>query len=179
MAGRKTGIKGAGSSALSSEVGAGVSLEVAVGVLVGAPGSGVLVGAPGSGVLVGAPGSGVLVGAPGSGVDVRVDVGPGSATQTSETALSAIVTAPVCANARPLRLAPLFSVIDVSARTFPMKVVAVSRVAELPTLHHTLQGSPPVTLELGEVMTVDADLKIQTPTPERVKLPLSAKAVAQ
>jgi hypothetical protein len=68
---------------------------------------------------------------------------------------------------------------EVSARIFPMNEVVVSRVAELATLHHTLHGSPPVTDEPGEVMSVDADLKIQTPDPLSVKFPLNVKAVAQ
>jgi hypothetical protein len=68
---------------------------------------------------------------------------------------------------------------DVSARIFPMNEVIVSRVAELTTLHHTLHGSPPVTDEPGDVMSVAADLKIQTPDPLRVEFPVSRKASAQ
>jgi hypothetical protein len=45
--------------------------------------------------------------------------------------------------------------------------------------HHTLQASPPVTVELADVVSVEADLKIQTPEPLRVKLPVSRKASAQ
>lgn len=56
-----------------------------------------------------------------------------------------------------------------------MKLVFVSRVAELPALHHTLHGSLPVTDEPGDVMIVDGDMKIQTPDdPERVRFPVSA-----
>ena len=63
----------------------------------------------------------------------------------------------------------------VSARIFPMNAVVVSRVADETTLHHTLHGSPPVTDEPGDVMSVDADLKIQTPDPVRVRFPVSVK----
>jgi hypothetical protein len=60
-----------------------------------------------------------------------------------------------------------------------MNEVFVPRVAELTTLHHTLQGSPPVTFEPDDVMSVEADLKIQTPDPLRVRFPVSMKAPAQ
>jgi len=89
------------------------------------------------------------------------------------------VTAPVCARALPFKLAPLFKVMDVSARIFPMNSVVVPRVAELATLHHTLHGSPPVTDEPGDVMSVAADLKIQTPDPLSVRFSVSVKASAQ
>jgi hypothetical protein len=54
-------------------------------------------------------------------------------------------TWPVCARARPFKVAPVFMVMDVSAKIFPMNEVVVSSVAELPILHHTLHGLPPVT----------------------------------
>ena len=85
------------------------------------------------------------------------------------------VTAPVCAIARPFKVAPPFKVMDSSARIFPLNAVVVPRVAELPTLHHTLQGSPPVTDEFVDVTSVDADLKIQTPDPVRFRFPVSKK----
>jgi hypothetical protein len=66
-------------------------------------------------------------------------------------------------------------VIEVSAKIFPLNEVVVPRVAELPILHHTLQGSPPVTDEPGDVMRVDAVLKIQTPDPVRLRFPVSEK----
>ena len=112
-------------------------------------------------------------------VGVRVAVAVGATAQIREMLLVANVTAPVCARARPFKLAPVFRPIDVDARIFPMNAVVVSRVAELPTLHHTLHGSPPVTDEPGDVISVDADLKIQTPDPVRVRFPLKVKAVAQ
>ena len=89
------------------------------------------------------------------------------------------VTAPVCARARPFKLAPCCRPMDVSARIFPINEVLVPRVAELTTRHHTLHGSPPTTLAVPEVMRVDADLKIQTPDPLRVSVPDNAKASAQ
>jgi hypothetical protein len=68
---------------------------------------------------------------------------------------------------------------SVSARILPMNAVVVSRVAELPTLHHTLQGSPPVIEEPGDVMRVDTVLKIQTPDPVRVKFPVNEKLLVE
>ena len=58
---------------------------------------------------------------------------------------------------------------------FPINDEFVSSVAELGTSHHTLQGSLPVTDEPGDVMSVDADLKIHTPEPLRIRFPLSPK----
>jgi hypothetical protein len=45
--------------------------------------------------------------------------------------------------------------------------------------HQMLQGSPPVTVELAEVVNVAADLKIHTPAPLRVRLPVSRNVSAQ
>lgn len=93
--------------------------------------------------------------------------------------LSSSVTAPVCAKARPFNLAPVFKAIDVLARIFPMNEVFVPRVPDETSLHHTLHESPPVTDEPADVVSVDADLKIQTPDPLRVRFPVSKKALAQ
>lgn len=60
-----------------------------------------------------------------------------------------------------------------------MNEVLVPRVAELPTLHHTLQGSPPVTEEFDDVMSVETLLNIQTPDPVRVRLPLKEKLLVE
>ena len=62
---------------------------------------------------------------------------------------------------RPSKVAPLFMAFTpLRANIFPINEVVVSSVTELPTLHHTLQGSPPVTDEPGEVMSVDTVLKM-------------------
>jgi len=89
------------------------------------------------------------------------------------------VTAPVCTIAQPFSIAPLFIPMDVRARIFPINEVVVSSVAELPTLHHTLQESLPVTEEPGEVISVDTVLKMKTPDPLRVKFPVSKKLPAE
>ena len=89
-----------------------------------------------------------------------------------EMVLESIVTAPVCAMARPFKVAPVAIVMDVDARIFPIKDVFVPRVAELTTLHHTLHGSPPTILAVPEVMRSDDDLKIHTPDPLRVSVPV-------
>jgi hypothetical protein len=68
---------------------------------------------------------------------------------------------------------------DVDARIFPTIEVLVPSVAELTSRHHTLHGSPPTTLAVPEVMSVAADLKIQTPVPLRVSVPVNVKASAQ
>ena len=140
------------------EVLVGVAVEVFVGVAVE-----VLVG-----VAVGVAVSvGVLVG-------VAVGVSVVAPPQARVMTLESKVTAPVWAIARPFNDAPFFREMDVSARMFPTNEVVVSSVAELGTSHHTLQGSSPVTDEPGDVMSVDPDLKIQTPEPLRTRFPLSA-----
>jgi hypothetical protein len=50
------------------------------------------------------------------------------------------VTAPVCANALPLSVAPVVIVIEARAIMVPTIVVAVPMVAELPTCQKTLHG---------------------------------------
>jgi hypothetical protein len=111
---------------------------------------------------------------------VAVAAGPVAGKQPApEIVLESSVTAPVWARARPFKVAPVFRLMDVRARIFPMKEVVVSRVAELPILHHTLQGSPPVTDEPGDVMRVDTVLKIQTPEPTRFRFPVSEKLLVE
>jgi len=154
--------------------GVGVSVAVAVGVT---DGVGVSV-AVAVGVAVGV---GVSV-AVAVGVAVGVGVSVGAARQEPPVMVFvSIVTAPFCAKARPFKLAPLVSVMDVKARIFPMNDVPVPRVAELPTLHHTLHGSPSGTDtdEPTDVMSVEADLKIQGPDPMSIKVELNPKEVAQ
>ena len=172
-------------------VGPAVEVGGVTGVLVASRGCGTSVGV---GVSVGPPGvtvgrcvevgRGVWVGvAVAVAVDVAVAVGvavAAGAQPAVETLLLCSVTAPVCARARPFKSAPVFRVMLVSARIFPLNEVVVSRVADEATLHHTLHGSPPVTDEPGDVISVDnTDLKIQTPDPLSVKFPVSMKALAQ
>jgi len=81
---------------------------------------------------------------------------------------------------RPSKVAPVFIALTPFCDiTVPINEVVVSRVVELPIRHHTLQGSPPVTDEPGEVMSVDTVLKIQTPEPTRVRFPLSEKLLVE
>jgi hypothetical protein len=91
------------------------------------------------------------------------------------------VTVPAaCAKTRPFKVAPVFrAVTPLSAKMFPMNEVVVPRVAELPIRHHTLQGSPPVTDEPDDVMSVDTVLKIQTPDPVSVRLPDKEKLLVE
>jgi hypothetical protein len=63
-----------------------------------------------------------------------------------------------------------------------MNELPVPRVPDATSLHHTLQGSPPVTDEPEEVVSPEASaaaLKIQTPDPLRVRFPVSRKVLAQ
>jgi hypothetical protein len=50
------------------------------------------------------------------------------------------VTAPPNASARPFSVAPLFTVIEVSANMFPCMTAVVSIVAELPTCQKILEA---------------------------------------
>jgi len=95
--------------------------------------------------------------------------------------LPANVTVPALrAKNRPFKVAPVFIAFTPFCEiTVPMNEVVVSRVVELPILHHTLQGSPPVTDEPGDVISVDTVLKIQTPVPVRVRFPLSEKLLVE
>ena len=54
--------------------------------------------------------------------------------------LAIIVTAPSCANAAPLMLAPVFRVMLVKAIILPTNDVVVPSVAELPTVQNTLHA---------------------------------------
>ena len=65
------------------------------------------------------------------------------------------------------------------ATMVPMNEVVVSSVTELPTLHQTAQGSPPVTEEPGDVISVDTVWKIQSPDPTRFRFPLSEKLLVE
>jgi hypothetical protein len=96
--------------------------------------------------------------------------------------LSFNVTVPTLnAKNRPFKVAPEFIAFTPSCEiTVPMNEVVVSRVVEEPILHHTLQGSPPVTDEPGDVMSVDTVLKIHTPVfPVRARCPVSKKLPAE
>jgi len=93
--------------------------------------------------------------------------------------LESIVTAPFCARALPDKVASVVIVILVSARIFPMNVVPVPIVAELPTCQNTLQACAPLmstTDALLAVMRVLATLNTQTalgsPPASRVSAPV-------
>src|SRR5512141_2498680 len=71
--------------------------------------------------------------APGLEVAVGEAVGLGAAHDELSIVSWIIVTAPLRASARPSSVTPLLSAIEVRARIVPLKLVVVSRVAELPT----------------------------------------------
>jgi len=95
--------------------------------------------------------------------------------------LSSNVSVPAaCTKIRPFNVAPVFMALTpFNAKTFPSNEVVVSSVTELPILHHRLQGSPPVTDEPGDVISVETVLKIQTPDPVSVRFPLSEKLLVE
>lgn len=81
------------------------------------------------------------------------------------TELAAIVTAPIRASARPFSVAPVFSVMDWSARIEPMKLDVVPIVAELPTCQKMFEAlAPPlrITLRPEVVVSVEAIWKMKT-----------------
>jgi hypothetical protein len=93
------------------------------------------------------------------GLAVALDAGRARHSAAVKVLVS-IVTEPVSARARPAKVAPVIRPMDVCAMIVPMKAVFVSRVAELAIRHHTSHGGPLVTDESGDVISVEADLKI-------------------
>jgi len=96
------------------------------------------------------------------------------------TVLLSSVTAPLRAKSLPSTVAFVLAVIDVRARMFPLNVVAVPRVAELPTCQKTLQDRAPLirlTLLPEAVVSVDPIWNMNTalgsPWASRVKVPVS------
>lgn len=81
---------------------------------------------------------------------------------------------------RPSKVAPVFiAFAPFWEITVPLNAVVVSRVVELPIRHQTLQGSPPVIDDPGEVINVETVLKIQTPVPVKFKLPVKVKLLVE
>jgi hypothetical protein len=109
-----TGVSGAAGSGVSVATGTGVSIATGVGVFFRV-GLRVFVGT-GIGVSV-ATGSGVFV-AVGTGVFATAQDGP-------VIALLSNVTAPVCTKARPFKLAPVCTLMDVDASILPINEVFV------------------------------------------------------
>lgn len=75
------------------------------------------------------------------------------------------VTAPFRASALPSRFTPVVSVIDVSAKMFPLKTEFVPSVAELPTCQKMLQAEAPlarITWLPLPVVSVDPIWKMNT-----------------
>jgi hypothetical protein len=100
--------------------------------------------------------------------------------------LSSSVTAPLRANTRPMMSAPVFIVIEVSARMFPTKLVVVPRVAELPTCQKTLQAFAPLissTWLADAVVSVLPIWKMKTafgsPCASRVSVPVNCADAAK
>jgi hypothetical protein len=92
--------------------------------------------------------------------------------------LPLIVTAPLLASARPLKMPPS-SVMLVNAIIFPAKVLPVCMVAEEPTCQKTLQGDAPLakaTVAPVAVISVLPILKIHTSVelPVSVRVPVSS-----
>jgi hypothetical protein len=83
-----------------------------------------------------------------------------AAQSVTETMLLARVTAPFCAKALPDIVAPVFNVMLVRARMFPMNEVVVPRTAELPICQNTLQLEPPLIMLTEELLAVVSVLPI-------------------
>ena len=105
-----------------------------------------------------AVGVGVITGvASGEGVGVVI-----SSQIPLVTVLESSVTAPFRASSCPSTVAPVFAVMDVSAKMWPTKVVPVPKVAELPTCQKTRQNLAPLmrlTVLFDAVVRVLADLE--------------------
>jgi hypothetical protein len=124
----------------AAAVGLAVGEAAGVGLLVGGAGVGLTVGdAAGVGLTVGdAAGVGLTVGEA-DGVTVAVGVGVASHTALLTPFVSS-VTAPLRAYRPPFESAPVFSVMDVTARMLPWKLVLVPSVALLPTCQKILHA---------------------------------------
>ena len=100
------------------------------------------------------------------------------------TLLVSNVTAPFRASALPFSVAPLVNVMEARAITFPVIVVPVPSVAELPTCQKTfLAWAPPMRLTLpAAVVSVDPIWKMKTafgsPLPSRVRFPVIPSELA-
>lgn len=138
---------GAGSAAIAVAVAAVTAVAVAA-----------VIAVAGTGVAVGI---GVA-----DGTVVGVDVGAGGTPHAAaEIEFVSSVTAPFRASVRPETKAPVVTVMLVSARIFPLKVVPVPRVAELPTWKNALHRLPLLmnrTEELLAVVNVLPILKTKT-----------------
>lgn len=116
------------------------------------------------------------------GVGVGVEVGAAAQLGPVMVFEFSVTVAPAPAKTRPFSVAPEFRAVvsaTLAVTIFPMKVVPEPRVAALPTLHHTLHASPPVTDEPLDVMIVETDLKIQTPEPVRLRFPVRVKLLVE
>ncbi len=79
--------------------------------------------------------------------------------------LPSSVTAPFRASALPCKSAPVVSVMEVSARMFPLNTEFVPRVAELPICQKTLQAEAPLVRTTWlplPVISVDVTWKMNT-----------------
>jgi hypothetical protein len=100
--------------------------------------------------------------------------------------LPSMVTAPSRARRAPWKLAPVVAVIEVKARTCPIKFELVPNVADEPTCQKTLQAWAPftrATLLLLAVVKVEPALKMNTASglfsASNVKVPVSPIELAE
>ena len=96
------------------------------------------------------------------------------------TVLLSSVTAPFRASSLPSTVAVVLAVIVVRARTLPLNVVVVPRVAELPTCQYTLQDWAPLirlTLLFEAVVSVEpiwnTNTALGSPWASSVTVPVS------
>ena len=96
------------------------------------------------------------------------------------------VTAPLRASSLPATNAPVFVVMEVRAKMFPMKLVPVPRVAELPTCQKIFADWAPfiaVTAALLAVVRVEpiwkTKMALAFPKPFSVSVPVSCAELAK
>jgi hypothetical protein len=116
----------------------------------------------GATIVVVVVGAAVVVVGP---TEVVVVVGGNAAHVGAVMRFESNVVAPFRARRRPAMVAPVFAVIDVSARMLPTNSLPTSTVAELPTCQNTLHACAPLsstTWLFVAVTTVDPAWKMKT-----------------
>src|SRR5579859_191384 len=124
------------------------------------------------------PSAGESVNANGVGTGIATPSGAGAARTGSVAGLESRVTAPFWASNRPTTVAPVLSVMEVTAKIEPWRTELTPIVAELPTAQKTFTACAPlIRTTLRGVTTVRAEPTMKTntapglPWPSRIKSP--------
>jgi len=111
---------------------------------------------------------------------VEPELGPREDTQSGPVIVLWSKVTAACAKALPFKVAPVCIAMLVPDRMLPSRLLFEPIILPAETsLHQMLHGSPPVTEEPAAVVSVAADLKIQTPDPLSVRFPVIKNASAQ